>query len=119
MRNVIVLAVILAVGIGIFVYRHDSASRRIKTEMLAIAQDMKLSPPEHAEVSHLIMIYHEQTFNEALDISKRRGDKFDVQMYYDGIFNLLLESLRTDDQTALADKIEKQKGYFTLKVTEC
>ena len=36
MRNVIALVVILAVGIGIFVYRHDSASDRIKTEMLAI-----------------------------------------------------------------------------------
>ena len=79
---------------------------------------MKLSPQEHAEVSHLIAIYHEQAFNDALDISKKRGDKFDVQVYYDGIFRLVLESLRTDDQAALADKIEKQKDYFTLKVTE-
>ena len=118
MRNVIALVVILAVGIGIFVYRHDSASNQIKVEMLGIAKDMKLSPQEHTEVSHLITVYHEQAFNEALDISKKRGEKFDVQVYYDEIFRLVLESLRTDDRPALADKIERQKDYFTLKITE-
>ena len=118
MRNVIALVVILAVGIGIFVYRHDSASDRIKTEMLAIAKDMELSPQEHNEVNHLITVYHEQAFNKALDISRKRGDRFDVQVYYDEIFRLVLGSLRTDDESALADRIEKQKDYFTLKVTE-
>ena len=118
MRNVIVAVTLVGVAVGVYMYRHDAASNRIKAEMLLIVEDMTLSPTGRGEVKRLINDYHEESFRRALNPAKDHGHKFDEKNYYEAVFGLIVDRLRDDGKIDLADKVERQKAHFSLRVTE-
>lgn len=117
-RNILMLLVLVAVGVGYWTYRHDAASKYIKIEMLAIVDDMDLTPVGRDDVKQLIARFHAGLFDRALDVGKRHGRKFDDTFYYDEMYRKVVEQLRTDGDDALADKVDRLKGEFSLAVTE-
>ncbi len=118
MRYVLAVVLIAAVAIGVYVYRHDAASSQVKNATLGIADDMALFEPERAEVRILISRYHEQAFNKALDIVKDSGHKFDADAYLGEIFTLITADLRENGRGSIADKIDAEKGTFSIAIGE-
>lgn len=116
MRKILMLIVL--VGVGYWTYRHDAASKRIKTEMLAIVDEMDLSPVGREEVKQLIAQFHARLFDRAMDVGKRHGSKFDDELYYNEMFRQVVEQLRADGDDAFADKVDRVKGDSSLVVTE-
>ena len=117
-RSFIIGVLLVAVAVGVYLHRRGSASDRIKAEMFLIANDMRLSAAERAEVKALIGHFHEAPFRRALDLSKEHGRKFDGKRYYQEVFGLVTSRLRDDGDSDLADKVERQQAHFSLRITE-
>ena len=117
-RKILMLLVLVAVGVGYWTYRHDAASKHIKTEMLAIVDEMDLTPVGREDVKQLIVHFHAGLFDRALDVGKRHGSKFNDKFYYDEMYRQVVEQLRADGDDNFADKVDRLKGEFSLAVTE-
>ena len=121
MRKVLALLLVVGVGVVFYVQRRDSASEQVKAQMLLIVDEMTLEPIEPVEregVKPLISQFHQQAFDEAMDISRQHGRKFDAQHYYNAVLDLTVAQLRSDGNASLADKIEQVRQYHSLTVTE-
>lgn len=117
-RKILMLVLLVAAGVGYWTYRHDAASNYIKAEMLAIVDEMDLTPVGRADVKQLIVRFHAGLFDRALDVGKQHGRKFDDTFYYDEMYRQVVEQLRADGDDAFADKVDRLKGEFFLSVTE-
>ncbi len=118
MRNLLAIVLVIVVGVGVFIYRRDSASNEIKTQMLLIVDDMDLSPQGRGEVKALVSRFHGQAFSNGLDLSRRHGPKFDPKSYYDEVLRLVIAQLREEGNMFLADKVERLQAFHSLSVTE-
>lgn len=118
MRNVIALLIVVGVGVGVWKYLQETASDEIKNQMLLILDDMDLSEQERGEVRPILLQFHAQAFNQALDISKRHGRKFDGKSYYGEVFNLVVDELFEKGNILLADKVKRLQAHHSLIVTE-
>lgn len=117
-RWVIACVILLTVGIGFYTYRQKQSSDRIKTEMLAIFDDMQLSSDWRGEVARLFPAAHKQAYANAMDIRKQLGRKFNAKEYYDEVFDLIVRWAREDGRERLAERLETDRKSFALRVTE-
>lgn len=117
-RWLVSLVVVLAVGVIFYVHRREDASRRIKAEMLGIIEDMSLPSEWQEEASWLVEAAHKEAFDSALDVTKKLGRKFDECVYYNKVFDLIINRAREDGQTQLADRLASERSSFLLHVTE-
>jgi len=118
MKNFVVLLLLVAVGVGFYVYLQDDASARIKTEMSGIIGEMQLPPEWKEEAKTLLAAVHEKAFEASLDITERLGRKFDDKTYYDKVFEMMQQRAADEGKTELAENLAQQKELFRLDVTE-
>ncbi len=118
MRKLIGLAVVVAAGVGFYLYRHGGASERVKAEMLLLVDDMHLSSQWRDETKSLIERFHDEAFAAALDVTKKLGGKFDEKLYYDDVFKRVITVARGQGLTGLADALEEQESLFSIVVSE-
>ena len=118
LRWLISLVVVIAVGLTFYAKLREDASRRVKAEMLAIIKDMNLPPEWHDEAVWLVEAAHKEAFDKALDVTKKLGRKFDERVYYNEIFDLIVNRAREDGKTQLADRLADERSRFLLHVTE-
>ncbi len=118
LRWLISLVVVIAVGLTFYAKLREDASRRIKTEMVGVIEDMSLPPDWHEEATWLVEAAHKEAFDKALDVTKKLGRKFDERVYYNEIFDLIVNRAREDGKTQLADRLAGERSRFLLHVTE-
>ena len=117
-RWLIIVAILIAVAVGFYSYRRESAGEGVKAEMLAIVDEMGLPPDWRDEVIQLVEAAHPEAFNKALDVTRERGRKFDARGYYDELFRIVIAWARDDGRTELADRLANEQPRFSLDVTE-
>ena len=118
LRWLVAIVVIAAVAVGFYFHLHRRASGRIKVEVLAIADEMILSPEQRGRLKGLLEAAHDEAFDKALDPTKKLGRKFDGKLYYDEIFNAVITRAREEGDDDLADTVDRQREHFALTVTE-
>ena len=118
MRHVLMIVVLAVAAVSIYSYLHKGASEVVKRQLTAIVDDMGLSPEWTAEVRTMIDRLHDDCFARAMDVSRRLGTKFDERSYYDDIFDRITGDARGLGMTELADKLEDERQYHILTVTE-
>lgn len=118
LRWLISLVVVVAVGVTFYTKLREDASRRIKTEMVGVIEDMSLPRDWHEEATWLVEAAHKEAFDKALDVTKKLGRKFDERVYYNEIFDLIINRAREDGKTRLADRLADERSRFLLHVTE-
>ncbi len=114
----LVVAVMVIAAYVLYTRREQSASDRIKAEVVAIVHDMDLLPGWEDDVLQRVDLFHSQAFTKALDLTKRLGHKFDEKAYYNELFDLVIASARQDGKSDLADSLDRQRQTFQLSVTE-
>jgi len=118
LRWLISLGVVVAVGITFYTHRRQDASRRIKAQMVGVIEDMSLPRDWREEATWLVEAAHKEAFDKALNISKKLGRKFDERVYYNEIFDLIVNRAREDSKTQLADRLADERSRFLMHVTE-
>jgi hypothetical protein len=118
MRKLLAGVVILAFAIGFYAYRHGGASANIKIEMLRLVDDLKLSPEQHEAGRRMVELHHEAVFQNATDISRDRGRKFDARLYQEELFRRMIDQARQDGDADLANRLSAQRNDIQLVVTE-
>jgi len=105
---------------AVFMYRHlrAQASDRIKGQILAVADDMTLTPEDRIETKRLIAAAHEQAFDDALHLTAKQGEKFDAKGYITGLFDRVVAAARAEGRTDLADTIAGERANFSFTITE-
>ena len=117
-RSVIMVMVVLAAAVGFYVFRSTQGSERVLAEMLAVADDMDLSPAWTDEVKRLIREAHDDAFARAMDTTQARGRKFDDKLYFEEVIGFVVARARESGNEDLAVTIERQSPFFSLQVTE-
>ncbi|UCC28702.1 MAG: hypothetical protein JSU86_10920 [Phycisphaerales bacterium] len=117
-RWLVSLVVVIAVGVTFYAHRREDASRRIKAEMLGIIEDMSLPSKWQEEAAWLVEAAHKEAFDNALDVTKKLGRKFDERVYYNKVFDLIIDRAREDGRTQLAESLANERSSFLLHVTE-
>ncbi len=112
------LAVLTAVGAGVYSHLHAKASNRVKVEMLQVADDMTLETAERDTVRRLIAAAHDAAFDLALDLTRTHGRKFDERVYFDAVFDQVVTRARGEGLVRLADKVDRQRQHFSFNVAE-
>ena len=104
----------------VFVYRYlrNQASDRIQGQMLAVADDMTLTPEDRTETKRLIATAHGGAFNDALSLTAARGRKFDAERYINGLFDRVAAAARAEGRTDLAETIEHERAQFSFTIAE-
>jgi len=118
MKRFVTLVVLATVGIGFYVYLHDDRSKHIREQMTALIGEMQLKEEWKQEAQALFDTVHEKAFEAALDVTKKLGEKFDDETYYDKVFEMMQQRARDEGKSDLADKLAEQKGLFALNVAE-
>ena len=118
MKRFVALVCLAALGAGLYVYLQDDGSKHIRTEMSALIGDMQIKEEWKQEAQALFDTVHKKAFEAALDVTKRLGQKFDDDTYYDKVFEMMQQRARDEGKTDLADKLAEQKALFALNVTE-
>ena len=96
----------------------SDASRRIKAEMLGVIEDMNLPSEWQEEATWLVEAAHKEAFDSALDVTRKLGRKFDERIYYNEVFDLIINRAREDGQPQLAERLANERSSFLLHVTE-
>ena len=110
---------ILGVVAGVLLNReYGKLSDGMKNEVLAVADDMSLSPEWRAELKRLISANHNATFREALDVTADRGRKFDSKGYFDTLFDRIVAQAVVDGNEDLAKSVDRQRAFFSISTTE-
>ncbi len=117
-RWLVSLVVVIAVGLTFYAHQREDASRRIKAEMLGIIEDMSLPSKWQEKATWLVEAAHKEAFDSALDVTKKLGRKFDKNIYYNGVFDLIINRAREAGHTQLADRLASERSSFLLHVTE-
>lgn len=118
MKRFVALVCLAALGAGLYVFLQDDRSKHIRTEMSALIGDMQIKEEWKQEAQALFDMVHRKAFEAALDVTKRLGQKFDDDTYYDKVFEMMQQRARDEGKIDLADKLAEQKGLFSLNVTE-
>ena len=118
MRKLLAGIVIVAFAIGFYAYRQGGASANVKSEMLRLVDDLHLSPEQHEAARRMVELHHEAVFNDATDISRDRGRKFDTRLYQEEFFRRMIDQARQDGDADLADRLSAQRNDIQLVVTE-
>ncbi len=112
------MAVVAGVGVGFYNYKHQRASAVLLAQILGVADDMDISPGFKDELHTLLRAAHEDAFARALDISRDLGRKFDEGLYYKEIFDAVIARAREQGKNDFGDRIEQERKYFSITVTE-
>ncbi len=118
MKRFLAVVFLAALGAGLYVYMQDDRSKHIRTEMSALIGDMEIKEEWKQDAQALFDTVHRKAFEAALDVTKRLGQKFDDDTYYDKVFEMMQQRARDEGKGELADKLEEQKVLFALNVTE-
>ena len=118
LTSAVCVLVLAAVGGAVYSHLRAKASERVKAEMLRVAADLTLSPDERASVRRLIESAHDEAFNNALNLTRRHGRKFDEQSYFNDVFDRVITDARAEGLTELADRLERARPHFSFTVTE-
>lgn len=118
MRKLFAGVVLVAFAVGFYAYRQGGASVKVKSEMLRLVDDLKLSPEQHEAARRMVELHHEAVYGDALDISRDRGRKFDASLYQEEFFRRMIDQARQDGDAELADRLSAQRNDIRLVVTE-
>jgi predicted kinase len=118
LRWLVAIVVVASVAVAFYHHLHGRASGHIKAEVMAIADEMVLSPEQRDRLKGLLEAAHDEAFHKALDPTKKLGRKFDDRLYYDGVFDIVIARARGEGDNDLADTVERQRQHFALTVTE-
>ncbi len=118
MRSFVALVLVAGIGVGLYIYKSEDGSKRIRTEMSKLIGDMEIKPEWQEEANALFSAVHEKAFQAALDVTQRLGKKFDAETYYAKVTEMMQERAREEGKELLADAIEEQKPLHSLSVTE-
>ncbi len=112
------LVIVAAAAVGFYAFRHQGSSDNVKSQMRGVIGDMDLPPAWHEEALLLLEAAHEKAFTKALDVTRKHGRKFDVDVYYQEVFDLMIAWAREDGKAELADRLDNDRTSFILRVRE-
>ena len=112
------MVVVAGVGVSFYTYKHKRAGDLVLAQILGVADDMDISPEFKDELHTLLGAAHEDAFARAFDISRALGRKFDTELYYKEIFDVVIARAREQGKDDLGDRIEREREYFSITVTE-
>ena len=117
MRKVLAVVTVAVFAVGIYSYLRDRESLKIRSEMLRLANDLELTPPQLNRVRGMVESMHNSVFARALDLSRERGRKFDAKLYQEEMFARMIERAKVEDAD-LAERLSTQQKHHELVVSE-
>ena len=117
-RKILGVLCVVVSAVLFYNYMRSDSSNRIKNEMLRLLDDMELTAEERAEAKRLVEAHHAAVFESALDVSRKLGNKFNENLYYDELFTQMIDQASADGHSELAQKLDSQRKLHSLNVTE-
>ncbi len=124
-RWLLSVAVLAGVAVGGYAYLYGRASDTVKAEVLKVVDEMfestetsKLAVPDRTAMRRYIEAAHADAFEQALDVKRQHGRKFDGPLYFRLVFDSVIARARAEGRARLADTIEREREHFTFETTE-
>lgn len=117
-RWLVTFVILAAISVGGFYYVYQRAGDAIKSEMLKVVDDIGFTAEDRAAVNGFIADAHGEAFRHALDVTRTHGRKFDEQLYFNEIFDNIIDRAREDGMDRVADTLGRERVHFSLTVTE-
>jgi len=118
MTAFLTILLLATVAVALYLFMHEDRSKHIREEMTALIGDMQITDEWKQEARQILDSVHEKAFDAALDVTQKLGKKFDINTYYDKVFEMMEQRARDAGKPELAEKLEEQKALFTLSVVE-
>lgn len=112
------VAVLAGIAVWTYTYLYDRASDTVKAEVLLVVDEMFDSPENRTTVRRFVEVAHADAFEQALDIRRQHGAKFDGPLYFRLVFDSVIARARSEGMTRMADTIEREREHFTFETTE-
>ncbi len=109
------ILVFSAIGFGLYQHFRSEASERVKAGIVRFLDQTPLSQGDREVTTRLISEVHEEAFDEALNISRTSGAKFDNERYVDEIFARIVERAREEGLTELATTLKEVHSNITIR----
>lgn len=118
LKRLISLLLIVALGVGVYMYSRRDASARVKATLLEGIALMELSPDDDAYVRQQVEAIHPAAFDRALTATAREGGKFDARLYFDEIKRSVIERVSQDGRSELAAVLREEFEQLQFDVEE-